>query len=98
MRVLREPKNALTKQYERLFAMEDARLSFTDDALQAIAERAQERDTGARGLRSIIENIMMDIMFELPEQGSGNSYEITENIVAGQAKLFPMSQPKNKSA
>jgi len=98
VRVLREPKNALTKQYERLFAMEDASLQFTDDALLAIARRAHEKDTGARGLRSIIESTMMDIMFELPEQGPGHHYEITEDVVEGRGKLIPMPQPKNKSA
>ena len=64
VRVLKEPKNALTKQYQHLFSMEDADLKFTDKALQAIASRAAERKTGARGLRSIIENVMLDIMFE----------------------------------
>src|SRR6201991_750077 len=66
MRVLTEPKNALTKQYERLFSMEEADLSFTDTALKAIAKKAQERETGARGLRSMIEHVMLDIMFDLP--------------------------------
>ena len=93
-----EPKNALTKQYERLFAMEDADLCFTDTALQAIAEKAQSRETGARGLRSIIENVMLDIMFELPDQPRGNRYVITDDIVEGRTRLFEDEPPQNKSA
>ena len=96
VRVLREPKNALTKQYQRLFAMEDADLHFTDSALRAIADKAKRQETGARGLRAIIENTMMDIMFDLPDQGVGQHYEVTEDIILGRQKLFPI--PKNKSA
>jgi ATP-dependent Clp protease ATP-binding subunit ClpX len=98
VRVLCEPKNALTKQYERLFAMESADLSFTDDALRAIATKAHEKETGARGLRSIIEHAMMDIMFDLPEQEAGNRYEITDRIVEGLERLFPLPAAQNKSA
>jgi ATP-dependent Clp protease ATP-binding subunit ClpX len=64
--ILTEPKNALVKQYERLFEMEEVKLTFTDDALRAIARKAIERKTGARGLRSILENTLLDTMFELP--------------------------------
>jgi len=64
--ILTEPKNALVKQYQRLFDMEDVKLSFTDDALKAIAHRAIKRKTGARGLRSILEDLLLDTMFELP--------------------------------
>jgi ATP-dependent Clp protease ATP-binding subunit ClpX len=96
IRVLTEPKNALTKQYERLFAMEEADLRFTDEALRAIAKKAQERETGARGLRSIIELVMLDIMFDLPEQPRGSRYVINEDIVAGKKALF--EQPQTKSA
>jgi ATP-dependent Clp protease ATP-binding subunit ClpX len=96
VRVLTEPKNALTKQYERLFAMEEADLHFTPEALQAIAKKAQARETGARGLRSIIENVMLDIMFDLPDQPRGNRYVISEEVVAGKKPLF--EQPQTKSA
>ncbi len=96
LRVLTEPKNALTKQYERLFSMEEADLQFTDVALRAIARKAQERETGARGLRSIIEHVMLDIMFDLPDQPRGNRYVITEEIVEGQKPLFV--EPQSKSA
>jgi ATP-dependent Clp protease ATP-binding subunit ClpX len=96
IRVLTEPKNALTKQYERLFSMEEADLRFTDDALRAIAKKAQERETGARGLRSIIEKVMLDIMFDLPEQPRGSRYVITDEIVHGKKPVF--EQPQTKSA
>ncbi len=71
VRVLTEPKNALVKQYQQLFSMENADLQFTEEALRAIARKAQEKETGARGLRSIIEEVMLDIMFDLPEQRAG---------------------------
>ena len=98
VRVLQEPKNALVKQYQHLFAMEEADLKFTDTALEAIARRAAERETGARGLRSIIENVMLDIMFDLPEQPRGNRYVITDDIVEGREKLFNSDPPATKSA
>jgi ATP-dependent Clp protease ATP-binding subunit ClpX len=96
VRVLTEPKNALTKQYERLFSMEEANLTFTDEALKAIAKKARERETGARGLRSIIEQTMLDIMFDLPEQPRGSRYVITDDVVHGKKPLF--EQPQTKSA
>ena len=98
VRVLTEPKNALIKQYEKLFEMEGAKLHFSDEALVAIAEKAHQRETGARGLRAIIEQVMLDIMFELPEQESGGNYEINDTIVNGQAQMFPVEEPKQKSA
>lgn len=97
VRVLTEPNNALTKQYERLFKMEEAELQFTPGALESIARRAHERETGARGLRSIIETVMLDIMFELPDQPRGESYSVTEDIVEGREKLFS-DLPEKKSA
>jgi ATP-dependent Clp protease ATP-binding subunit ClpX len=98
IRVLKEPKNALTKQYQHLFAMEEADLKFTEKALEAIARRAAERETGARGLRSIIENVMLDIMFELPDQPRGSRYVVSDDIVEGRAKLFSEEPPATKSA
>ncbi len=98
VRVLTEPKNALVKQYERLFSMENAELQFTDEALRMIAQRAKEKDTGARGLRSIVENVMLDIMFDLPEQGPGNRYVISKDVVEGRQPLFGITEPKHKSA
>lgn len=100
VRVLQEPNNALTKQYQRLFSMEEADLQFTDEALRAIARRAHDRHTGARGLRSIIENVMLDIMFDLPDQPRGERYTVTEDIVEGREKLFGNTPepPEAKSA
>jgi ATP-dependent Clp protease ATP-binding subunit ClpX len=99
VRVLCEPRNALVRQFQKLFSMEDAQLQFTETALRAVAERAKEKETGARGLRSIVESIMLDVMYELPDSGRGQSYVITEDVVAGREKLLPMpSEPKTKSA
>jgi ATP-dependent Clp protease ATP-binding subunit ClpX len=98
VRVLTEPRNALIKQYQKLFEMEDAELAFTDEALRTIARRAQEKETGARGLRSIIEEVMLDIMYDLPEQGAGKRYVVTDDVVAGRQRLLPIAEPKNKSA
>ncbi|HTQ40960.1 MAG TPA: ATP-dependent Clp protease ATP-binding subunit ClpX [Pirellulales bacterium] len=97
VRVLTEPKNALVRQYQKLFSMENADLSFTEPALRAIAHRALEKDTGARGLRSIIEEVMLDVMYDLPEN-QGARYVITENNVAGQERIFPLVEEKKNSA
>jgi len=98
MKVVSEPRNALVRQYQKLFEMESAELEFTEDAVRAIAKKAYEKKTGARGLRSIIEELMLDIMFELPEQGTGRRYVVTPEVVMGQARLFPVSETKHKSA
>lgn len=81
VRILLEPKNAIVKQYQELFRMDDVKLDFTEGALQAIAKKAYERKTGARGLRSIIENILMDIMFEIPSRDDVAEVVITEEAV-----------------
>ncbi|MDA7427209.1 ATP-dependent Clp protease ATP-binding subunit ClpX [Primorskyibacter aestuariivivens] len=86
--ILTQPKNALVKQYQRLFELEDAKLSFTDEALTAIAKRAIERKTGARGLRSILEDILLDTMFELP--GMDNVDEVVVNEEAATSDAAPL--------
>jgi ATP-dependent Clp protease ATP-binding subunit ClpX len=87
--ILTEPKNALVKQYQRLFEMEGARLTFTDDALRAIARRAIARKTGARGLRSILEDILLDTMFDLPSLENVEEVVVNEEAVAvGAAPLI----------
>ena len=86
--ILTEPKNALVKQYQRLFELEDVKLKFTDDALSAIAKRAIERKTGARGLRSIMEDILLDTMFELP--GAEGVLEVVVNDEAVTSDLQPL--------
>ena len=82
-RILTTPKNALVKQYQKLFEIDGVELRFTDEAVSAIAEKAAERKTGARGLRSIMEDMMMDIMYEIPSEPDIQSVEITEDVVKG---------------
>ena len=79
--ILSKPKNALIKQYQRLFEMEDVKLEFRDDALRSIAVKAIERKTGARGLRSILEAILLDSMFELPEKSDVEEIIINSDVV-----------------
>lgn len=82
VRILTEPKNSLVKQYTRLFEIEDSTLTFDEDALTAIAEEAKERSTGARGLRAIVERVLSDAMFEVPEFGCPTGVRVTkENVV-----------------
>ena len=89
MQILTEPKNALVKQYERLFEMEDVSLKFTEGALKAIAEKAVARKTGARGLRSIMEDILLDTMFDLPDLRGVEEIVInTEVAVDNQPPLY----------
>ena len=83
--ILTEPKNALVKQYQRLFELEDAQLTFTDDALKAIAKRAIERKTGARGLRSILEDILLNTMFDLPGMEGVEEVVVNEEAVTSDA-------------
>ncbi len=87
VRILQEPKNAISKQYKKLFAMDEVELTFTDDALHAVAELAIERNTGARGLRSILEEVMTDIMFEIPSRDDIAAVTITRDTILH--KAFP---------
>lgn len=96
VQVLSEPKNALVRQYQELFRMDNCELSFTDEALRMVAQQALEKGVGARGLRGILEEVMLDIMYDLPEQPEGSQFTIDEAIVAGKRKLFPM--PTSKTA
>ncbi len=98
IQVLTQPKNALIKQYQRLFEMENCQLEFTDEALRAIANRALIKGTGARGLRSIVEEAMLDIMFELPDQEEGLTYRIDEDFLTGRNQVLRMPTPQTKSA
>ncbi|MBT7648187.1 MAG: ATP-dependent Clp protease ATP-binding subunit ClpX, partial [Rhodospirillaceae bacterium] len=81
--ILSEPKNALVKQYQKLFEMEEIKLGFTDDALRAVARKAIARKTGARGLRSILENILLDTMFDLPSMEGVGEVVVDKDVVAG---------------
>ena len=86
VRILTEPRNALVKQYQTLLSYDGVELEFDKDALQAIANKAIERKTGARGLRSIIEETMMDIMFEIPSQEEVTKVRVTKAAVEGKDK------------
>jgi len=81
IQILQEPKNALIKQYQRLFEMENVHLRFTDGALVAIAKEALERKTGARGLRSIMENAMLDVMYDIPSQDRVKEVVLNEEVI-----------------
>ena len=96
--ILTKPKNALIKQYQRFFEMEDAELEFTDDGLHALVQKALERDTGARALRSIAEELMVDLMYQLPEEAKPAKYVITRDIVEGKADLFTARQKAKKES
>ncbi|MGI3168482.1 ATP-dependent Clp protease ATP-binding subunit ClpX [Pseudooceanicola sp. C21-150M6] len=97
--ILTQPKNALVKQYQRLFELEDAELTFTDDALTAIAKRAIERKTGARGLRSILEDILLDTMFDLPGMENVTEVVVNEEAVTSDAKpLMIYAEAKKEGA
>ena len=86
MRILTEPKNALVKQYQKLFSFDHVQLTFEPDAVEAIAEKAMERKTGARGLRSILENVMMDVMYRIPSDDTIEQCIITKEAVDGESK------------
>ena len=87
VRIIREPKNSLTKQYSKLFEMEDVEIQFRDDALKAISKKAQERKTGARGLRSIMEAVLLDTMFKIP------SLDRVSKVIIDSAVIEGMSEP-----
>ena len=96
--ILTEPRNAIAKQYKRFFRMEGCELEFTPGALELIAERAMKRDTGARALRAVCEELMIGVMYSLPDQGPGGKYVIDEAFVLGQRGLFdrkPIEQRKS---
>ncbi|MBM4017852.1 MAG: ATP-dependent Clp protease ATP-binding subunit ClpX [Planctomycetes bacterium] len=97
-RILTEPRNALVKQYQKFFKMEDAELVFTDEAMREMARRAMQRNTGARALRAIVENLMLDIMFELPNRPKGYRYTVTAEVVRGEADIFQLAKPVKESA
>ena len=87
--ILSKPKNALVKQYQKLFLLEGVKLDFTDEALSAIVDIAEKRKTGARALRSVMEKVMLDIMYEIPSSKNIKSCTITENtVVKGGKPIF----------
>ena len=94
--ILTEPKNALIKQYQKLFELEDVALTFTPDALLTVAEKALARKTGARGLRSIVEGILLDTMFDLPDMDGVNEIVVDKDVVEG--RKDPVQVLKGKEA
>ena len=97
IRIMQEPKNALVKQYTKLFELEGVQLRFKEPALRAIAEKALTKDTGARGLRSIFEDIMLDIMYDLPSEESVREVVITEEVITQRQKPLLVCKPDRKS-
>lgn len=86
--IMTKPKNALIRQYQKFFEMEDAQLEFTSEALEMLAKKALKRDTGARALRAVTEELMIDLMYRLPDEPKPGKYVITEKIVSGEEDLF----------
>ncbi len=102
VKILKEPKNAILKQYQKLLALDEVKLEFEDDALTAIAEKALEKDTGARALRSIIEEFMLDIMYEIPKDENIGKVTITRSYVEGKGgpliEIRTVTADKNRQA
>ena len=99
VQILTEPKNALTKQYEHMFSLEGAKLEFTQDALDLLADRAMTRDTGARALRAVLDDFMLDVMYELPEaQSSGVTYILDAESIENGVTLAQMPQRRAKES
>ncbi|MBY0277098.1 MAG: ATP-dependent Clp protease ATP-binding subunit ClpX [Candidatus Binatia bacterium] len=98
VRILREPKNALTRQYAKLFEMENVHLKFTDGALTAIAREALKRKSGARGLRAIMENVMLDIMYDIPSQPNIKEVLISEEVITSREQPIILYQKAAETA
>ena len=96
--ILTVPKNAMIKQYKKLLAMDDVELNFDDDALVALAKMALKRKTGARGLRAILEHLMLDVMYEVPQRDDIDICQITRDVVEGRAHPIELGVAKKKSA
>ena len=98
VQILTQPKNALVRQYQKFFELEGAEVEFSAEALRIIAERAKEHDTGARGLRSMIDDLMLDVLYDLPEQERGGKYVIDEEVVRRRRSVFPTPSEHRESA
>jgi ATP-dependent Clp protease ATP-binding subunit ClpX len=96
--ILTEPRNALTKQYQRLFDMEGVELEFREDALRAIARKAMQRKTGARGLRTILENVLLDTMYELPSMSNATKVVVDDAVVTGETKPYVIYESEEPAA
>ncbi len=98
VQILTEPKNALTKQYGKLFDMEGAEIEFREDALRAIARKAMERKTGARGLRTIMEHVLLDTMYELPSMENAHKVVVDESAILGESKPYIVYENTEQAA
>ena len=96
VQILKEPKNAILKQYQKLLELDEVKLEFTEEALGAIADKALKKETGARGLRSIIEEFMLDIMYEIPKDDNIGKVTITKEYIEGTGG--PIIDIRSKSA
>jgi len=96
--VLTEPRNALCKQYQKLFEIAGSELQFTDEALHEIAQRAMKRDTGARALRGVVEDLMLDVMFHLPDDERKGRYLVTGPNVRGETPIHPLRETRRKES
>ncbi|MHC5136527.1 MAG: ATP-dependent Clp protease ATP-binding subunit ClpX [Planctomycetota bacterium] len=96
--ILTKPKNALVRQYQKLFEMEEADLKFTDEALRLVAQKAIKRDTGARALRAIMEELMVDLMYQLPEEAKPGQYMITPDVIERKADPFEQARKAQKES
>jgi ATP-dependent Clp protease ATP-binding subunit ClpX len=96
MRILTEPKNAITKQYQKLFEMEGCELEFRDDSLRSVSRKAMDRKTGARGLRTILEHVLLDTMYELPSMENVSKVVIDESVINGDNKPYVMYEREKK--
>ncbi len=98
IKILTEPRNALVKQYQKLFELENVQLNFTDSALAAVAREAMKRKTGARGLRAILENAMLDVMYEMPSQANVRECLVNEDMILGRGTPIMVYEKKAESA
>ena len=98
MRILVEPKNAIIKQYQKYFELEKVRLKFTDDAVAAVAREAMKRGTGARGLRAVLEEVMLEVMYELPSLPGLKECIITREVILNKDRPILISEQKEQSA
>jgi len=101
VQILTEPRNSLTKQYSKLFEMEGVEVDFREDGLRAVAERAMDRKTGARGLRSILEGVLLDSMYNIPSRSDVSKVVIDESVIRGDSEpllVYQNLEPKPRTA
>jgi len=96
VRILTEPKNAITKQYEKLLSMEEVEIEFRKDSLHAVAQKSLERKTGARGLRTILENVLLETMYELPRLENVKKVIVDAAVVKGESKPYLLLEGQEK--